>query len=234
MIVMHSKKLIFLKTKKTAGSSVEFLLTKYCDDEDIITPLSEEEEKIREEMYGRKAQNYVIPLSKWTFSDYIRYMKGKKVEFYNHISALKVRKYVGKETWEKYYKVCFERNPYDKVISYVYFKYHHLIKEPHELNKYIDIPFLKTLIKGGRKIYTDDKLNIIVDKVYLYEDLEHSVAEILSKIGVDYSGDIPKLKSNYRKTRISPEKILGKESIALINSYFEWEFEMFNYKKIDI
>ena len=232
MIIMHGKRIIFLKTKKTAGSSIEFLLTKYCDNNDIMTPLSEEEEILREKMYGRKAQNYVIPFSKWKFSDYIRYIKGKKVEFYNHIPALKVKRYVDEKIWRKYYKFCFERNPYDKVISYVYFRHHDLIKNPHEVNEYIDEPLLKALIKGGREIYTDNKLNIIVDRVYLYEQLKDAVTDILKKIGVDYNGDIPKLKSGYRKTKMPPEMILDRRSIKLINDYFEWEFEKFNYEKI--
>ena len=40
MIVSHKHKFIFLKTKKTAGTSIELALTKLCGDDDIITPLT--------------------------------------------------------------------------------------------------------------------------------------------------------------------------------------------------
>jgi hypothetical protein len=39
MIVSHKYKFIFLKTKKTAGTSIEISLSRYCDEDDIITPL---------------------------------------------------------------------------------------------------------------------------------------------------------------------------------------------------
>ena len=45
MIINHDKKFIFIKTPKTAGSSIEFYLSQYCKKEDTITSLLEKEEK---------------------------------------------------------------------------------------------------------------------------------------------------------------------------------------------
>ena len=41
MIVSHKYKFIFIKTRKTAGTSIEYNLSKYLGKEDIITPTSE-------------------------------------------------------------------------------------------------------------------------------------------------------------------------------------------------
>ena len=41
MIVSHKYKFIFIKTRKTAGTSIEYNLSKYLGKEDIITPSSE-------------------------------------------------------------------------------------------------------------------------------------------------------------------------------------------------
>ena len=47
MIISHRHKFIFVKTKKTAGTSIETLLASVCGEEDVITEISEEEERIK-------------------------------------------------------------------------------------------------------------------------------------------------------------------------------------------
>ena len=37
MIISHSKKFIFLRTIKTASSSLEIFLSQFCDKDDILT-----------------------------------------------------------------------------------------------------------------------------------------------------------------------------------------------------
>ena len=93
MIVSHEHKFIFLKTKKTAGTSIELALTELCGSDDVITPLTEIDEAKREG--GRCAQNWRLhgwwgskrPLFKrrwfkFTAADY---------GFYNHMPAAEAR-----------------------------------------------------------------------------------------------------------------------------------------------
>lgn len=71
MILCHKYKFIFLKTKKTASTSIELLLSKICGKNDIITPVSEltwlgnlrrfekvTEEDLREIIKAKPPQNY--------------------------------------------------------------------------------------------------------------------------------------------------------------------------------
>ena len=48
MIISHKYKFIFLKTTKTAGTSVEISLSRFCGDDDIITPIDFADEAIRQ------------------------------------------------------------------------------------------------------------------------------------------------------------------------------------------
>src|SRR3972149_2177310 len=49
MIVSHSHRFIFIKTRKVAGTSVDLFLSQFCGEEDIVTTLGPDE-KLREGM----------------------------------------------------------------------------------------------------------------------------------------------------------------------------------------
>ena len=50
MIVSHQHKLIFIKPRKVAGTSFEIALAKFCSEGDIITPISRNDEEIRQRL----------------------------------------------------------------------------------------------------------------------------------------------------------------------------------------
>ncbi|NEQ36330.1 MAG: hypothetical protein F6K40_08560 [Okeania sp. SIO3I5] len=58
MIISHKYKFIFLKTIRTAGTSVEIYLSRFCGDNEVITPISWEDKAIRK-LPGKKPQNYL-------------------------------------------------------------------------------------------------------------------------------------------------------------------------------
>ena len=51
MIISFSKKFVFLKNMKVGGSSIEFYLTQFCNENDVITPLLKEEEKLKKKIW---------------------------------------------------------------------------------------------------------------------------------------------------------------------------------------
>ncbi|WP_293059378.1 sulfotransferase family 2 domain-containing protein [Okeania sp. SIO2B3] len=109
MIISHKYKFIFLKTKKTGGTSIEISLSRYCGENDIITPISIEDEAIRK-LLGKKPQNYNMIES------------GEEKKYYNHIPAEEVKNQIGNSVWKSYYKFCFERNPFEQAISMYFFQ----------------------------------------------------------------------------------------------------------------
>ena len=95
MIISHKYKFIFIKSAKMAGTSIEVFLSECCGSEDVVTPIGPYVDPHR-------ARNY----------------EG----FYNHIIGDTIRERVGHEVWNTYFKLCVERNPWEKVISNYYMK----------------------------------------------------------------------------------------------------------------
>lgn len=63
MILSHQHRFIFLKTNKTAGTSIEIALSQFCGPDYIIMPIPRKDELIREELSFRGPQNYGKPPS---------------------------------------------------------------------------------------------------------------------------------------------------------------------------
>lgn len=106
MIISHKHRFIFLKTNKTAGTSLEIALSEFCGTDDIITPISSADESIRRGLGYRGPQNYLIPFWAYNPLDWAVFLlkRREKQRYYNHIAAKKVRKYVGEKVWRSYYK----------------------------------------------------------------------------------------------------------------------------------
>ena len=58
MILNHKYNFIFIKSFKTAGTSLEIALSKFCDNKDVVTPIVKEDEKLRSELNFTPPQNY--------------------------------------------------------------------------------------------------------------------------------------------------------------------------------
>lgn len=125
MIYLKRSKLIFLKSRKTAGSSFEIALSSFADADDIITPLGPlggEDEALRKANGGQPPGNY-----RFSLSDYARITAPELVKslgrprehqkFNQHISARDVRRRLGANIFDNSMKVAIVRNPFDALVS---------------------------------------------------------------------------------------------------------------------
>ncbi|MEO0408567.1 MAG: hypothetical protein AAF289_14565, partial [Cyanobacteria bacterium P01_A01_bin.135] len=109
MIISHQHKFIFVKTKKTAGTSLEVFLSQHCGPVDVVTPIYPRVEPHE----ARNYQGGFNPLPelamrlrhrhplKPTLRDY---QAGKA--FYNHLPAATIRCRVPRQVWNQYFKFC--------------------------------------------------------------------------------------------------------------------------------
>ncbi|MEA5536723.1 sulfotransferase family 2 domain-containing protein [Crocosphaera sp. XPORK-15E] len=228
MIISHKYKFIFLKTAKTAGTSLEIALSRFCGENDIITPIVEEDEAIRKSLGYPGPQNYkFLPIT----AEKKLFKEPKSMTFYNHISAREIRSWLHDEIWDEYYKFCFERNPWERVISLYYHYISYLTEEEKLLSfsDFINLDLITGLRQWGFNIYTINN-EIVVNKVYLYENLEAELENIFLQLNLPGKILLPRAKGTYRKDKKSSKIMFNQKEIEKIAQLFEKEIKLFGYK----
>lgn len=229
MIISHKHRFIFIKTNKTAGTSVEIALSKFCGPEDVLTPISPADEVLREKEGYSGRQNYLASKAEYGLQDWVRFVfKGtRRRRFFNHISGELVRQRVPAEIWESYFKFCIERNPWDRVISSYYWK----TRKGYDLTleQWLRNGGHQVLVKQGRALYTAQG-EIILDRVIRFEDLENELEDVRCQLDLPEPLDLPRAKAGVRKDKRPYREILSDEARDIVARDFAFEIERFGYQ----
>jgi hypothetical protein len=230
MIVSHKYKFIFIKTAKTAGTSTEIALSKFCGPDDIITPfMVSEDEELRERMGGRAPQHYLPPRREHTLKAVIQWLwNGKRKPLFNsHDSAQVIKTYVGTDVYDTYFKFCFERNPWDRVISHYYYKNP---SEPRPtLAQYMAVKRFHRLKRAGFDLYTING-EVVVDRICRFENLADELEDVRRQLGIPEKLALPFAKSQFRVDRRSYRDILDDDQRVQIAEFFKDEINLMGYE----
>lgn len=208
---------------------MEIALSKFCGKRDIITPISPEDEKTRKDLGYRGPQNYLAPIWDYRARDFAKVLlkKKRKKIFRNHIQARVVKARLPEQVWNSYFKFCFERNPWDRVISLYYWRQKCEPRRPMPAFVCSDAPL--ALKRKGFELYTIDG-QIAVDKICRYEHLSDDLEMVRSVVGIPERLDIPHAKSQYRKEKRSYRELLGDRERAAIQKMFKEEIDLMGYE----
>ena len=245
MIVSHSRKFIFLKTRKTAGTSLEIALSKYCGPEDILAPINFDE-GMRKTLSGRGKQNYARPFRELSpIQMYHRLRRGEEVElFTEHMTAVAAMKRLGPEIWDGYLKFTIVRNPYDRMLSRFFWsmKARPAIREDWRIES-LDafLRYRAEYLNENWLIYTRGD-EILVDDVVRFESFEADLARISPRLGLDHNlyDDMKSIraKGDFRpdtsgngdgKPDRKPAARIGPNEAAIIGRLCRKEIEAFHY-----
>lgn len=209
---------------------MEIALSKSCGDADIITPISAEDEIVRRNLGETPGpQNYLAPLYDYSWKEVARlaFWQKKKLRYYNHITAANVKKNVGEKVWNEYFKFCFERNPWDRVISLYYWR--HNVEPRPTFSEFLDSGAIDILKRRGYYSYTLDG-KVVVDKICRFENISEELEGIRSHLGIHEKLAIPRAKSKFRKDKRSYQEIIDCKQRDRIAEMFQEEINLMGYE----
>lgn len=228
MIISHKYKFIFIKTTKTAGTSVEISLSRFCGEDDVITPLTAKDEAVRDEL-NVKPQNFTRPLkvTKYSKGDWWRLVSQRKQptipQFWNHITAAQIKEIIPSEIWQSYYKFCFVRNPWDRAISRYFWNIESIGSQ-----ETLDESLKNNNPNSNFDIYTIDG-QVAMDFVGKYEKLLTDLTAACKAVNIPFDGWLPRAKGTSRKTHKHYSDMLTPEQAEYIRQKCSKEIELFNY-----
>ena len=229
MIISHEHRFIFLKTRKTAGTSIEIALSRFCGDWDVITPVKPpREEALRKELSGRGAQNFRTKIPHPSVRALTK-ASARKTDYGNHMPAGRVRAMIGTAIWDEYFKFCFERNPWDRAISQYYSDIWSTRSKrgPRpSLLEYLRSAANSRLSNFG--IYSIHG-DIAVDHVGLYENLNSELERIAELLNLPGKLELPRAKGNIREDRRHYREVMGREERGIIERVCAREIAHFGY-----
>lgn len=230
MIISHAHRFVFIKTSKTAGTSIEIGLSQFCGASDVITTILPPDQALRRGLGYPGPQNHLAPWWDYRVRDVGRLAlrRERLARFTSHMSATDVRTRIGDEMWDDYFTFCFERNPFERTIS----QYHWWAGRglDHGLSSFIDSGAgLRSLKMRGSGLYRENG-EIIVDKVYRYEDLVDALEDIRRRLALPAPVTLPRAKGTHRTDRRPYAEVLTPEHQDRIRSRFSEEIRTFGYE----
>ena len=224
MIISHSHKFIFIKSEKTAGTSVEAALSKHCTANDMVTPLGDY-------WFNRDERG------EWIHSAM------NSEGFFQHDSAAEVKRKVPPEVWSEYFKFSITRNPWDRVVSHFSWearnkpelrpapKWHHRLGLPFdEFREAAKLfrQYVKCDWKTNDRFYIERNA-VCVDFVIRYERLTEDLAEVCRRAGLP-AVTLPHLKAGLRKGGHAYTEYYDEASKAIVAERHHNDIRLFGYR----
>jgi hypothetical protein len=231
MIVSHQHRFVFIKTRKTAGTSIEIALAEHCGPADIITPIDEVDEQIRRELGHRGPQNFEVRQPASGLGGLISRLFGRNVvRHYNHAPASLIRARIGPQSYDSYRKFCVVRNPWDRAVSLYFWRKN----RPGSENLDKEMSFAEFVRDTPADVLSDAHIFTIdgaaaVDRFVRYENLAEDLTTALAELDLP-AIDLPWAKSGTRETKDHYSWIFDDESEARIRELCAWEIDNLGYE----
>jgi hypothetical protein len=252
MFFLAKQNVLFLKPRKVAGTSFEIALSVSATNEDIITPISLEDELIRVDQKGHLPVNWsrqpqleatyvsliqqihrlkrsgVISEELKTKRQQVRdllHIKGHRL-YYNHITPDEIKINFGESEFDNALKVTITRHPYEQLISQAYWLHRGKQRRNLAIEQIID-ELLAEPAPNTPYYFANGKQ--ICDIYLKMEQFEKDVIALESQIGIKIWQFMPMTKKSSSGARPRATEILTENQKLKIQQRSKLEFELFDY-----
>lgn len=223
VLVSHRKRFIFAKTVKTAGTSIEGLLGRYCVPEGTYVEDDACPETVTPDGIIGARDHHAANATRWV----------------NHMPAAAIADAVGPEVWQSYLKITSVRNPYTKILSLFFFNTRRqgtdLRAEPLETQVQ---GFRDTVRRVGVPVDRDKYVigdRVCVDRFLRFETLEADLRALCREIAVPFDpGSLPQYKRSDTSGRLPVEAFYDRETAGIIERAYSFEFDRFGYDRLNL
>ena len=249
MIISFKNKFIFFHCRKTAGSSIQNLLSNFLGKKDIILGSFE---KGQESFTAKLNQKMIIDsflhphidgikkmIKNLSFKDFVDVSNKKFYEKIlgntpQHSTAEKVQSKFP-QIWKSFFKFCVVRNSYDQVYSEYIWTFRNL-KNPPSFSSYLDaliskekqIQKINILHPNNWEIYTINN-KPVMDFIINFEQINKDLNIVLKKLDINTNLNLPFAKVNLKK-KVSYGNLINQENEKKIQKLFGEEIEYFKFK----
>lgn len=241
MIFLRRQNLIFLKTRKTAGTSLEVAFSTNAGPRDILTPISGKAEAMRMAAPFRPAQNWAD--DECVEADYLTHvrqgrgkgpqrvaicadmaarMDGARV-FANHSTAARVRQTLGRAVFDRAQKVTAVRHPYEVVVSHAWMSHDPVGNFAASVDR-----VLAHNPQGNFAIYSLGG-KYVADHFIRYEHLHDDIAHLEQAFGLSLLAHLPMTKHKSRLDRSPAKNQLTPQQRRDIQTRDDAEFALFGH-----
>ncbi len=242
MLYLKQPNLIFIKSRKTAGTSLEIALSMAAQTGDVVTRLALPDELLRQKLGGPfpfgwaedealeyKYIAFIRQLLKEGRTDISNkdlppeFKKGRA--FFNHMGPKEIVAQIGEDAFEAAYTVSMCRDPYEKLVSQAWFRagntgasfedmIAHFLAKPEVTNQ--PLYFLEG--------------EMVIDHVIRYEHLKDDIADLEAATGLSILEHMSHAKGGYRRDDRPAREVLTPEQKRRCFDMCRWEFEYFGYE----
>jgi hypothetical protein len=211
MIISFKHNYLFVRTKKTASSTVQTVLAQSMGPDDVWTHRG------------------------MTETPRLLNGAGAKEELHAHMTAEEILPWLPPGFFEGAFKFTVERHPYEKAVSLAHFRW----KKREKLEGVREFAgdfetHLEQVVRGGGYAghpYYSIGGKTVVDDFIRQEDLLPDLKRIGEKIGIAIPDELPQKKTRHRKDSRPAREVLSEAQKEIVFETCRPEFERFGYER---
>ncbi|WP_171321480.1 hypothetical protein [Halovulum dunhuangense] len=211
---------VFIKTGKTASTSVEMYLERWCRPPGARITERTRQHRSRHGIVGARMTGKPSRLGRWLHP------------WRNHMSATEIRDRLGRDRWGAYAKITSIRNPFDKALSQ--YLWHTRLPEPRDLH---EAAAFRPAFTAHLRAYPGltDHHTLHVDGAYApdltirYEHLAQDLSDVCARLHLQWEPDRLAVTKRTRDGRLPLDAFYDDEAAAIVRDRYAWIFDRFGY-----